>query len=296
MKLFHAVGRVEYGNPFRERSKARTLWLGLNRAFPSAIACMVMPNHIHLIAEGEPGAVPRVLGATLGALGRRGRLGPARFQPIPAPQVIPDLKHLARQIRYVHLNPCRAGLCKDPLTWEWSTHRDWIGATFNSWPDRLKWGGLLGWPQDEIARRIHRYVSGDPTVRVEGTALFDPRTHDVPLSWAARAVALAGRELWAFEDFSLPARRLLGAYGALRSGLSVRRLARRLYVASSTIHDWVQNGITAERLRAIDLIVGDERMLQPFSGQDVRIGACSEPNPADSGQPVRKDIRERRLT
>ena len=36
-----------------------------------------------------------------------------------------------RDERYVHLNPCRDGLVRDPLGWAFSTHRDAVGLAID---------------------------------------------------------------------------------------------------------------------------------------------------------------------
>jgi len=78
----------------------------------------------------------------------------------PPPEAIPDEKHLRRTIRYVHLNPDRSHLVGDPLSWPWSTHRDATGLAMFPVIER-----------DAFPARFHAYVSGDPTVNVDGTEL-----------------------------------------------------------------------------------------------------------------------------
>ena len=51
--------------------------------------------------------------------GRRGHLWSERF----ASWVIEDEAHLENTIRYVLLNPVRAGLCRRPEDWPWSASR-----------------------------------------------------------------------------------------------------------------------------------------------------------------------------
>src|SRR5208283_2925907 len=84
---------------------------------------------------------------------------------------IPDFHHLKRQIRYVHLNPCRSRLVRDPMEWEWSTHRDVLGAVGEAWVDLPQLHRIWGARDDEFRRIFHAYVSGDPSALVEGTPL-----------------------------------------------------------------------------------------------------------------------------
>jgi hypothetical protein len=89
----------------------------------------------------------------------RGERGPV-WQTHPAPQALPDVQHTRRTIRYVLLNPCRAGLVADPLAWPYSTHRDAVG---------LAVPGVRRIEREP--ERFHRWVSADGTVDVAGTAL-----------------------------------------------------------------------------------------------------------------------------
>jgi hypothetical protein len=94
------------------------------------------------------------------------RRGPG-VDPLPAAEVVTPDK-VGRVVRYVHLNPCRAQLCADPLAWPFSTHRD---ATGFAWPPAV--------PPRHDRRRFHRYVSSDPSAAVDGTDL-PAVTVDVP--------------------------------------------------------------------------------------------------------------------
>jgi hypothetical protein len=87
----------------------------------------------------------------------------------PEPERIPDLHHLKRQIRYVHLNPCRARLAGDPLQWEWSTHRDLAGCVSDPWPDPELLRHCFQAPRARLAEAAHAYISSDPSVTVTGS-------------------------------------------------------------------------------------------------------------------------------
>jgi putative transposase len=90
-------------------------------------AYCLMPNHVHLIMTpyGEDG-----LRATLAEAHRRyttfinqrhgwtGHLWQGRFGSVPM-----DEDHLAGAVRYVSLNPVRAGLASRAQDWEWSSVR-----------------------------------------------------------------------------------------------------------------------------------------------------------------------------
>lgn len=94
-------------------------------------AWCLMPNHVHLIlvpsrADG--------LGATLAPAHRRyswevnqrkgwsGHLWQSRFASFPL-----DEAHLYACLRYIELNPVRAGLVDRPEAWRWSSARGHLG-------------------------------------------------------------------------------------------------------------------------------------------------------------------------
>jgi putative transposase len=103
----------------------------------SVWAWCLMPNHVHLILvpAGEDG-----LRATLAPAhtryaveinrryGRCGHLWQGRFASVPM-----DEAHLHVCLRYVELNPVRAGLVERPEAWPWSSARAHLGLA----PDGL---------------------------------------------------------------------------------------------------------------------------------------------------------------
>jgi hypothetical protein len=54
----------------------------------------------------------------------------------------PRLQH--RQVRYVHLNPCRDRFANDPLVPVWSTHRGAIGGEVDPWVSAERLSRALG--------------------------------------------------------------------------------------------------------------------------------------------------------
>jgi hypothetical protein len=146
---------------FHDWAEAAALWARL-AALPEPRALVVMPDHVHAVLR-----VPAV-GAFVTALqeyarwrGRhRGEGGGPAWLPVEAPEILAGSKHFQRSVRYVHLNPCRDGLAADPLAWPFSTHRDAVG---------LALPGVVAVERDPPA--FHARVSGDPSVRVEGTTL-----------------------------------------------------------------------------------------------------------------------------
>lgn len=160
--MLHQVARALPGRLlFTSWSEGRALWDRVVRAAPGLTALCLMPDHLHLLHEAdlrEPLA-HALSGHTRWLNARRRRAGPL-MEPLQAPGPLRDDGKVRRNVRYVHLNPCRAHLVADPLAWPLSTHRDAVGlAAFPVVPVRRDPEGF------------HRYVSSDPLVRVDGTEL-----------------------------------------------------------------------------------------------------------------------------
>jgi putative transposase len=119
---------------FCDTDYARYLGLLRNRCVKSGTAVWawcLMPNHVHLILvpSREDG-----LAAALAAAHRRyawevnqregwsGHLWQSRFASFPL-----DEAHLYACLRYIELNPVRAGLVDRPEAWRWSSARGHLG-------------------------------------------------------------------------------------------------------------------------------------------------------------------------
>jgi hypothetical protein len=126
-----------------------------------------MPDHLHLVHFADPAHVKRNLARLVVAFGRSEGCSGRWHVPVPAPILGPD--KLLRQLRYVHLNPCRAGLTRDPLAWPWSTHRDGIGAVYEPWLRLSELDLGLSLRGASLEQAFHRYVSADPSVHPEGS-------------------------------------------------------------------------------------------------------------------------------
>ncbi len=164
--------------PLCERETALWLWSGLRRMFPSALAAALMPNHLHVVAPAVDGRAERErLRRLLAAFAREFELGPV-WSPVPEPKPLLSKDKVARQVRYVSLNPCRPFhlgtddlvLADDPLAWEWSTHRDAVGAIVDPWVTAQAIAEATGIRTTDPVQWLHRYVSSDPHVAVAGTA------------------------------------------------------------------------------------------------------------------------------
>jgi hypothetical protein len=172
MSIFHFTASTLWPRkPFAQREACVEMWGRLRARFRHALACVLMPDHLHLLVEyASAEELLRLMRVELSAFARRIGEG-SLWQKIGLPSLVPNLLHLKRQARYIHLNPCRAKLVADPLQWEWSTHREAVGAAFSTWLDRETLERATGFGPRDFAIRFHQYVSSDPDVRVDGTPL-----------------------------------------------------------------------------------------------------------------------------
>jgi REP element-mobilizing transposase RayT len=100
-------------------------------------AFCLMPNHVHFAIQ--VGELPlskvmqnlsfRYTGWINRGRGRRGHLFHGRYKAI---LVDHDL-YLFELTRYIHLNPVRAGLVRDPVAYPWSGHRYYLGKGKAPW-------------------------------------------------------------------------------------------------------------------------------------------------------------------
>lgn len=196
--LHHVAHTVPGRRLFSTWEEGCALWDRITGRLPGARAICVMPDHVHVLHEQDVKAVlGRVLAAHAQWLNaREGATGPL-LRPSPDPRPIVGETKVRRQVRYVHLNPCRAHLVADPLSWPLSTHLDRLGLAVDPVVQR-----------HPDPRRFHAYVSADPTVDVSGSDLPVAPSHLVDLPSALRAVSLCTRT---------PADAVLGRRGAART-------------------------------------------------------------------------------
>ncbi|HEV8712348.1 MAG TPA: transposase [Candidatus Binatia bacterium] len=98
----------------------------------SLYAYVLMPNHFHLLLEVRETATGRLMQALLTGYARRfnrvhqrrGHVFQGRYKAI----VCERDSYLLELVRYIHLNPVRAGLVKRPRDWLWSGHREYLGT------------------------------------------------------------------------------------------------------------------------------------------------------------------------
>jgi len=140
----------------------------------------LMPNHVHLVAIPErEDSLARTLGPThseyalaLNRAGQRsGHLWQNRFFSCPL-----DQSHLVAALRYIEMNPVRAGLAARAWEWPWSSarahafagaadpvlHPGW--AEYLGYWDAAEWRDILlaGAPEAECCALRRATLAGEP--------------------------------------------------------------------------------------------------------------------------------------
>jgi REP element-mobilizing transposase RayT len=248
MLSFHLTARSHFPlRPFVDRETCARFWAQMRRRFPKASGLVLMPNHVHLVIEASVAPIAE-FGIELRALARWKYPGKLVWEEGRKPEPLPDDLHFRRNLRYIYLNPCREGLVKDPLAWEWSTYREIAGATAHPWPA----------PPPEGFPAFHRYVSGDPSVRVDGTPPPVSLTRETyfPASTLVAAVRAALR----LEDrFTPNLRTQVVALAPVFCRATQEELAEALGITARRVRQ-IRATASPRMRRAIELLLGDPRL------------------------------------
>lgn len=222
--MYHHTARARRGQLlFTTWDEGLALWRRVVGATAGLVAVCVMPNHVHVLARVS--CRPQ-LGAALSGFARswnptHGCAG-MLFEPSPPPTRVPADKR-RRVHRYVVLNPCRAGLTRNPLAWPLSTYLDDVGLA--DAPVRRR--------MDDVVDH-HAYIRSDD--RVDAPTL--PVASEGPATAEAilRAVSLATRTpLWDVNQRMGRARTLSVRAARRLNGWSVRRTATELGISKSAV-------------------------------------------------------------
>lgn len=148
--VYHVMLRGNDGQPifFSESDKTRMCLLlqqGTERFGHSIEAFCFMTNHIHLAVRVSETNISRIIHHLAFRFtryinrryNRVGHLFQGRFKSI----LVEDEDYLNELIRYIHLNPVRAGMVADPQDYPWSGHRAYMGLGEYVWlsKERVLW-------------------------------------------------------------------------------------------------------------------------------------------------------------
>ena len=231
-----------------------------------------MPDHLHFIAPIVRRA-RRTLAAVLGGFAKAFGLGEL-WMPVPEPEPLRSPDKIGRGIRYTLLNPCRpwrygarvVQLARDPLEWPWSTARDLVGAVVAPWCNADEVAARMGLRVEGTAiAALHRFVSSDPSVRVSGTAVPEPRPPSLTPDSSLETVALAVGAALRCDPRDITRRgepRSVFVALAKRQGhRQIRELARACGVHPDTIAR-AARACSSAALDAAALCLGDRRLLR----------------------------------
>ena len=125
----------------------------------SCHAYCLMDNHYHMLIETPDGNLSKGMrqlgGVYTQAYNRRHNLSGHLFQGRYKSVLIEKDSHLLEVIRYVVLNPLRAGLVKSPKDWIWSSYRATCGMESSHSCLTVDW--VLGQFNEARARAIRRF-------------------------------------------------------------------------------------------------------------------------------------------
>jgi putative transposase len=134
--LYHVMARGNNGQKiFLKRDDYQAFLNALSNArrrYPFHLyAYVLMSNHFHLLLEVSDAPTSRIMQSLLTGYARRfnaihrhkGHLFQGRYKAI----VCDRESYLLELVRYIHLNPVRAGLVKRPGEWRWSGHQEYLG-------------------------------------------------------------------------------------------------------------------------------------------------------------------------
>ncbi|MDR0592967.1 MAG: transposase [Bifidobacteriaceae bacterium] len=189
--IFHVMIRGVNRQPIFERDGDRERFLGIVQAVKKLSGCQLysyclMENHVHLLLrEGdEPLAVImkriNVRYATWfnSVYGRVGHLLQDRFRSCP----VEDEAYLITVLRYIWLNPVRAGFCASAADYPWGSRR-WAGLA----NDLLDESSLLEFlPVDRLAELDQ--MPDDP----DSIRLPDPPRPRLRRDWRAELASTLG--------------------------------------------------------------------------------------------------------
>ena len=134
--IYHVVSRGNGRQLIFEDDADRISLLSLlgesaNRAGIGILGWCLMPNHVHLILNDCDRGLSDVMQRVLTSYARRfnrktghvGHVFQGRFSSTP----IESERYLLAAVRYLHLNPERAGICRAE-EYEWSSYREYAGG------------------------------------------------------------------------------------------------------------------------------------------------------------------------
>lgn len=165
--IYHVMLRGNNGNPifFSDRDRQRMHFLmreGVDRFSIRLHAFCFMSNHIHLAVQVSDVSLSHVIQNLsfryVQGLNRqtktKGHLFQGRFKSL----LVEGGHYFRELIRYIHLNPVRAGLVDDPIKYQWSSHQAYMQTRESPWLTRDPMLNAFGNTFEEKTSNYNGYI------------------------------------------------------------------------------------------------------------------------------------------
>lgn len=134
--IFHLTARTLARERFFGPDVRSGALADLARVVPASrcriLAVAIMSNHLHLVLQQGERPLAKLMQPLLRRLAYRVQRARAREGPVfwRHYSAVPCLNpwHARNAIVYTHLNPVRAGMCRDPASYPWTSHALYAGS------------------------------------------------------------------------------------------------------------------------------------------------------------------------
>lgn len=136
-----------------------------------------MTNHVHMLLQVADEPLGRLMMRIASQYARivqtrletTGHLFERRYHAL----LVDADSYLLTLLRYIHMNPVRAGFVREPGHYPWSSHRDYLGSRHQDWLTTDFALRMFG-PNDRLARARYRTFMGSRAAEKWGTADLVP--------------------------------------------------------------------------------------------------------------------------
>jgi len=185
--LFHIVLRGNGRQDIFFDDHDRRLWeqylqAGLNRHAHRIHAYCWMTNHIHMAIQAHTTPLARFVGtlssryakAVNRKLGRSGHLFERRYRST----LVQAETYLQELVRYIHLNPVRAGMVNGPADYPWSSHTAYLGGPLPPWLTKDWVLAALGPTEKRATQSYAKFMLGTQSDALLGKFRASPDQDD----------------------------------------------------------------------------------------------------------------------
>jgi REP element-mobilizing transposase RayT len=217
-------------------------------------AYCLMPNHVHLAVEQGSAPLSSFLHALQGAYtqsfnrryGRVGHLFQGRYKSF----LVDSERYFLALIRYIHENPVKAAMVREPHAYPWSSDRFFRAGVGPPWLDLDGALALMG-PSRREARRKYRELMSNTTQTVP---------YDLVVAYEGSIKGEEAFAIKALQGIPLPLRR--------SRGWTAEAVARAVAAAAGlTLEDLATGSRNrgVSRLRLVSAYLGHERLGIPIA-------------------------------